>query len=215
VQAGERDEVIDGVVDQLTEAMHRVSSAEPEQELDGAAPDVAALNELITAATHETASGIAFALADIRALQARLRLREAFPEFTDNQFDTIVNQGSPASHRARELHVAYNALPSTVVKALRRIDSRRDVKRAAREDFAGVRLAAEGAPTRKATLTAVTITGATGASGSPVFELHCDLDGDAIVVRTVLPSVRVPGIGGQVTIVERGDGPGRYLYVGP
>jgi hypothetical protein len=178
--------------------MHRVSAAQPEQELDGAAPDVVALNELITAATHETASAIGFALEDICSA--------ATSSSSDEE---------SASQRVRELHVAYNALLSAVVKALRRIDTRRDVKRAAREDFAGVRLAAEGAPTRKATLTAVTITGATGASGSPVFELHCDLDGDAIIIRTVLASVRVPGIGGQVTIVERGDGPGHYLYVGP
>lgn len=110
--------MIDGVVDQLTEAMHRVRAAEPEQELDGAAADVVALNELITAATHETASEMGFVLA-------------------------------------------------------------------------------------------------TGASGSPVFELNCEVDGDAIVIRTVLPSVRIPGIGTQVTVVEDENTPDRYLYVGP
>lgn len=129
--------MIDGVVDQLTDVMHRVRATEPEQKLDCAAADVVALNELITAATHETASEMGFALADTHALQARLRLRETFAEFTDDQFDTIVKQGwsldlvneiraaatvsdsdrKSVSHRMRELLVAHNALPCTVAKA--------------------------------------------------------------------------------------------------
>ena len=215
--------------------MHRVSAAEPEQELDGAASDVVTLNELISAATHETASTMSFLLADIRALRSRLRLRETFAEFTDDQFDTIVNHGwslslvndicraatvstsdeKMVSRRIHDLLAAYNALPSTVVKTLRGIDSRRDIKRAAQEDFVGIRLASDGMPTRKATLTEVVITGVTSASGFPVFELHCELDGHAIVIRTVLPSVRVPGIGKQVTVVEHPGTPGSYLYVSP
>jgi hypothetical protein len=140
--------MIDRLVDQLTEAMHCVSAAQPDQEIDGAAPDVYLLNDLIAAATHETASTIGFLLADIRALQARLRLREAFAEFTDDQFDTIVKQGwsldlvgricgtaaasgcdkKTVSHRIRELVAAYSALPRPVVKALNGIDARRGAK---------------------------------------------------------------------------------------
>jgi hypothetical protein len=139
--------MIDRLVDQLTEAMHCVSAAQPDQEIDGAAPDVYLLNDLIAAATHETASTIGFLLADIRAVQARLRLREAFAEFTDDQFDTIVKQGwsldlvgricdtaaasgwdkKTVSHRIRELEAAYSALPRPVVKALNGIDARRGV----------------------------------------------------------------------------------------
>jgi hypothetical protein len=195
VQASERDAVIDSVVDQLTDAMRRVSAAAPEQELDGAAPDVVTLNELISVATHETASTIAFLLGDIRALQSRLRLREAFAEFTDDQFDIIVSQGWSLD--------LVNVLPSAVIKALGGNDSRRDIKRAAQEDFVGIRLAADGMPTRKAILTEVAITGETSARGLPVFELHFELDGDVIVIRTVLPSRRVPRIGKQVTVVEQ------------
>lgn len=148
MQAGKRDEVIGRLVDQLTDAMHRVSAAEPDEEIDGAATDVYLLNDLIASATHEMASTIGLLLTDILALQDRLRLRDAFAEFTDDQFDAIVNEGwslglvgsvcataapsnrdkKTVSHRIRELVAAYSALPGPVVKALNRIDARRNAQ---------------------------------------------------------------------------------------
>ncbi len=56
-------------------------------------PESVVIEELLHASTHETASNLAFAIADIHTLIARIRLREKYKVLPASEFEHVVSSG--------------------------------------------------------------------------------------------------------------------------
>lgn len=101
----------------LGNAEHQCGRAIREAGLPENAPELAALEERLHMATHETCSALGFALHDIQGLLARLDLRKKYAVFALEHFQRIAEQGwsTPLVH---ELHQSYSSLSLPELSAL-------------------------------------------------------------------------------------------------
>lgn len=88
------------VIELLEQAENALAQAEGlwelalERELASfSAPEIALLEDLFQASTHETRNSLGFWIQDIKVLLERIRIRKKFAIFTQDQFQEIVSSG--------------------------------------------------------------------------------------------------------------------------
>jgi hypothetical protein len=94
---------------QLESTVRAWETALPAAIPDARSPEFAQIENLLQDVTHETPNALAFLVRDIEALLARSRVRQAFPAFTPEQLQRIVERGWSTT-LAQELHPEFPAL---------------------------------------------------------------------------------------------------------